>query len=48
MTPVSIEQLRATLGQKSIQIQEQSETKLDGNLKYNGAKEKLSPANMEI
>jgi hypothetical protein len=29
---VSIEQLRATLQQKSIRSQKQSETKLDGNL----------------
>jgi hypothetical protein len=38
MTPVSIEQLRATLQQKSIRSQKQSETKLDGSLKYNGGK----------
>jgi hypothetical protein len=37
MTPVSIEQLRATLRQKSIRTQKQSATKLDGSLKYNGA-----------
>ncbi len=37
MTPVSIEQLRATLQRKSIRSQKQSETKLDGSLKYNGA-----------
>ncbi len=37
MTPVSIKQLRATLRQKSIRSQKQSETKLDGSLKYNGA-----------
>jgi hypothetical protein len=39
MTPVSIEQLRVTLRQKSIrtQKQKQSETKLDGSLEYNGA-----------
>ncbi len=37
MTPVSIEQLRATLGRKSIRSQKQSETKLDGSLKYNSA-----------
>ncbi len=36
MTPVSIKQLRATLWQKSIRTQKQSETKLDGSLKYNG------------
>ncbi len=36
MTPVSIEQLRATLQQKLIRSQKQSETKLDGSLKYNG------------
>jgi hypothetical protein len=34
MIPVSIEQLRATLRQKSIRSQKQSETKLDGSLKY--------------
>jgi hypothetical protein len=37
MTPVSIEQLRTTLQQKSTKNQKQSETKLDGSLKYNGA-----------
>jgi hypothetical protein len=37
MTPVSIEQLRATLQQKSIRSKKQSETKLDSSLKYNGA-----------
>ncbi len=37
MTPVLIKQLRATLWQKSIKTQKQSETKLDGSLKYNGA-----------
>jgi hypothetical protein len=37
MTPVSIKQLRATLRQKSIRSQKQSETKLDSSLKYNGA-----------
>ncbi len=37
MTPVSINQLRATLQRKSIRSQKQSETKLDGSLKYNGA-----------
>jgi hypothetical protein len=37
MTPVSIEQLRATSQQKSIRTQKQSETKLGGSLKYNGA-----------
>jgi hypothetical protein len=37
MTPVSIKQLRATLQQKSIRTQKQSETKLDGSHKYNGA-----------
>jgi hypothetical protein len=36
MTPVSVQQLRATLRQKSIRTQKQSETKLDGSLKYNG------------
>ncbi len=35
MAPVSIKQLRATLQQKSKRTQEQSETKLDGSLKYN-------------
>ncbi len=38
MTPVSIKQLRATLQPKSIRSQKQPETKLDGSLKYNGAK----------
>jgi hypothetical protein len=33
MTPVSIKQPRATLWQKSIRSQKQSETKLDGSLK---------------
>ncbi len=37
MTPVSIKQLRATLRQKLIRTQKQSETKLDRSLKYNGA-----------
>jgi hypothetical protein len=37
MTPLSIEQMRAISGQKSIRTQKQSETKLDGSLKYNGA-----------
>ncbi len=37
MTPVSIYQLRATLRQKSIRSQKQSETKLDCSLKYNGS-----------
>jgi hypothetical protein len=37
MTPVSIEQLRATLQHKLIRTQKQSETKLDGSLKNNGA-----------
>jgi hypothetical protein len=48
MTPVSIEQLRATLRQKSIRTQKRSETKLDGSLKYDGANLKLSPTNMKI
>jgi hypothetical protein len=33
MTPVSIQQLRATLRHKSIRTQNELETKLDGNLK---------------
>jgi hypothetical protein len=33
MTPVSTEQLRATLRHKSTRTQMQSETKLDGSLK---------------
>ncbi len=37
MTPVSIQQLRATLQQKSTKLNKQSETKLDGSLIYNGA-----------
>ncbi len=37
MTPVSIEQLRAALGQKLIRTQKQSEIKLNSSLKYNGA-----------
>jgi hypothetical protein len=37
MTPVSIKQLRATLRQKSIRSQKQSEEKLNSSLKYNGA-----------
>ncbi len=40
MTLVSIEQLRATLRQKSIRTQKQSETKLDGSLKCNGVQTK--------
>ncbi len=47
-TPVSIEQLRANLQQKSIRSQKQSETKLDGSLKYYGASLKYSPANVKI
>ncbi len=37
ITPVSIEQLRATLRQESIRSKRQSMTKLDGSPKYNGA-----------
>ncbi len=37
MTPVSIKKLRSTLRQKSIRSQKQSETKLDGSLKFNSA-----------
>ncbi len=37
MTPVSIEQLRATLGLSQYELKKQSETKLDGSLKNNGA-----------
>ena len=37
MTPVSIEQLRTPLRQESNKKQKQSETKLDGSLKYDGA-----------
>jgi hypothetical protein len=42
------QQLRATLQQKSVRSQKQSETKLEGSLKYYGANQKYSPANVKI